>query len=147
MTCRVCSDQRHVMARGTTVTIGWVGDTEACVDLWRPDLERSAAPVDHLTITCFSIGHTWVLVLRGSLDAGSVIALSSQFDQLATGEFDDVIVDVSGLTALDGAGASALSALGERVGVVGAELRLKNPGGTISCHTSAGIEASPLEPA
>ena len=101
---------------------------------------------DRLTITCSSVGPTWVLVLRGSLDAGSAIALRSQFDQLAPGEFDDVVVDVSGLIALDSAGAAALSALCERAAVAGAGLRIRHPGGTISCRVSAGIEASPLAP-
>ncbi len=66
-----------------------------------------------------------MLVLRGALDAESVIALHSQFEQLTTGEFDHVVVDIDGLTSIDQAGASALSDLGEHVSVIGAELRLR----------------------
>ena len=97
----------------------------------RPALDGvSQAP--RLTITCSSMGRRWVLVLRGSLDVSSVIALRSQFDQLGSGEFDDVVVDVSGLTAIDHFGAAALGALGERVAALGAELRLRHLGSTVS---------------
>jgi anti-anti-sigma regulatory factor len=91
-----------------------------------------AVPVPRLTITCSSVGADWVLVLRGSLDAGSVVALRSQFDQLASGEFDQVIVDVSDVVVIDHFGAAALGVLGERVAVIGAELRLRHGGGTVS---------------
>ena len=59
------------------------------------------------------------------MDAESVIALHSQFEQLTTGEFDHVVVDIHGLTSIDHVGASALSDLGEHVSVIGAELRLR----------------------
>jgi anti-anti-sigma regulatory factor len=144
---RVGPDERHLALRGKNVAIGWSGgDRWPWVNRRRP-IKRAGTPVDRLTITCSSVGSTWVLGLRGSLDAGSVIALRSQFDQLTPGEFDHVVVDVGGLTALDNAGVSALSALGERVALVGAELRFRHPGGTISCRVSAGLEESPLEPA
>jgi anti-anti-sigma regulatory factor len=71
-------------------------------------------------------------VLRGSLDAGSVIALRSQFDQLTPGEFDQVIIDVSDVTVIDHFGAAALGVLGEQVAGVGAELRLRHGGSTVS---------------
>jgi len=93
---------------------------------------RRAAPAPRLTITCSSVGANWVLVLRGSLDAGSVVALRSQFDQLASGEFDQVIVDVSDVVVIDHFGAAALGVLGERVAVIGAELRLRHGGCTVS---------------
>jgi len=90
-----------------------------------PVLDWTKGVAPRLTITCTTVGPGWVLVLRGSLDVESVIALHSQFEQLLIGEFDHVIVDIDGLTAIDHAGASALSALGERVSIVGAELRLR----------------------
>jgi anti-anti-sigma regulatory factor len=93
---------------------------------------RRAAPAPRLTITCSSDGANWVLVLRGSLDAGSVVALRSQFDQLASGEFDQVVVDVSDVVVIDHFGAAALGILGERAAVVGAELRLRHRGCTVS---------------
>jgi anti-anti-sigma regulatory factor len=85
-----------------------------------------------LTITCSSAGACWELVLRGSLDAGSVIALRSQLDQLESGEFDHVIVDVSELTVIDHFGAAALGVLGEQVTVAGAELQLRYRGSTLA---------------
>jgi len=82
----------------------------------------TAGPDPRLTITASSVGPGWELVFRGSLDAGSVVALHSQFDQLVSGEFDHVIVDVSQLAVIDDVGAAALGALEERVAVAGAEL-------------------------
>jgi ABC-type transporter Mla MlaB component len=92
---------------------------------YRPALDGTTGLAPRLTITCTTVGPCLVLVLRGSLDAESVIALHSQFEQLATGEFDHIVVDTAGLTSIDPAGASALSDLGEHVSVVGAELRLR----------------------
>jgi ABC-type transporter Mla MlaB component len=97
-----------------------------------PQTRSGGFPAPRLTITCSSIGSDWVLVLRGSLDAGSVVALRSQFDQLASGEFDQVIVDVSDVVVIDHFGAAALGVLGERVAVLGAELRLRHGGCTVS---------------
>jgi anti-anti-sigma regulatory factor len=93
-----------------------------------------AGPAPHLTITCSTAGSTWILVLRGSLDANSAIALRTQFDQLTWGEFDQVVVDVSDVTVIDHFGAAALGVLGERVAVMGAELCLRYGGCTV-CGT------------
>jgi anti-anti-sigma regulatory factor len=61
-----------------------------------------------------------------------VVALRSQFDQLASGEFDQVIVDVSDVVVIDRFGAAALGVLGERAAVIGVELRLRHGGCTVS---------------
>ncbi len=72
------------------------------------------------------------MAFRGSLDAESVGALPSQFDQLSPAEFENIIVDVSQLTAIDIAGVTALSALGELVAGVGAEVQFRHRVGASS---------------
>jgi len=124
--------QLHARRRSAiTDTLSRFSASEPCID-GSVRVLAGVGLAPRLTITCSSVGPSWVLVLRGSLDAGSVIALRSQFDQLASGEFDHVIVDVSDVTVIDHFGAAALGVLGERAAVIGAELRLRHRGCTVS---------------
>jgi ABC-type transporter Mla MlaB component len=64
------------------------------------------------------------LSLAGSLDADSIIALESQFDQLSSGRFERVVLDVSRLPRLDQAGTRCLARLGDLLLSQGAEVSL-----------------------
>ena len=67
-----------------------------------------------LAITCTASGPVCTLAFLGWLDADSVVALETQFDQLAGGEFEEIVVDTRGLRGLDAEGVAALSTSGTR---------------------------------
>lgn len=77
-----------------------------------------------LTLTLMYQGPDCTLTLAGSLDADSVIALESQFDQFESSRFERVVFDVSRLYRLDRAGARSLARLGELLSAQGAEISL-----------------------
>lgn len=56
-----------------------------------------------------------VLALAGALDADSVIALETEFDQLVRAGFDEVVLDTGGLAAVDESGAVTLAELWARL--------------------------------
>ncbi len=67
-----------------------------------------------------SLTLTWadgrcVLALAGALDADSVIALETEFDQLVRAGFDEVVLDTGGLAAVDESGAVTLAELWARL--------------------------------
>ena len=66
-----------------------------------------------LTVTLQFCGSDCTLILTGSLDADSVIALESQFEQLLIGRLDRVVLDVRGVSSLDQVGSASLGRLGE----------------------------------
>jgi anti-anti-sigma regulatory factor len=69
-------------------------------------------PDARLAITLSSSGPTCALRLCGILDRYSVIALESLFDQLSSGQFDRITIDVCGLQGLDAVGINVLKRLG-----------------------------------
>jgi anti-anti-sigma regulatory factor len=79
---------------------------------------------ERLVVTMTPLGRDCLLTLSGSLDGDSAIALESQFDQLAGGEFDQVLLDVNGLRRLDDAGASVLGRLGQLLSDRGTTVQL-----------------------
>jgi ABC-type transporter Mla MlaB component len=85
---------------------------------------------------------TYRVSLIGSLDSETLIAFEIQFDQSTCDQFELVILDVSGLTGLDQAGADALARFRQHV---------ERGGGTVHTEGSArakggGPLAEPRQP-
>jgi anti-anti-sigma regulatory factor len=79
-----------------------------------------------------SRGRTCILVLGGRLTGTSIAALEAQVDQLGCIPCDDVVVDASGLTALDPVGANVLLGLFHYVNGRGGTLRISGARGSIA---------------
>jgi ABC-type transporter Mla MlaB component len=77
------------------------GDPESPVD-------EPMGPV-RLSVVGQAIWPSYRVTLVGSLDRWSLIAFEMQFDQSTCEQFELVILDLSGLTGLDQAGAEALA--------------------------------------
>jgi len=89
---------------------------------------------DRFALTFSFEGSACTVALRGSLDADSVIALESQFDQMLSGQFERIILDVGGLRDLDEAGSRTLGRLGALVARGGVGLFLRDGTSTIECN-------------
>lgn len=85
-----------------------------------------------LRIELESQGRTCTVVLHGALSDTSIAALQAQVDQLGCLPCDDVVVDASGLTALDAVGANVLLGLYHYVNGRGGTLRITGARGTIA---------------
>ncbi len=79
--------------------------------------------VTRLALICTSSESVCTLALRGDLDVDSVIALQTQFDQLASEHFKEIVLDTSGLLRPDATGKATLGRLRERALATGAALR------------------------
>ena len=73
-------------------------------------------------------GPVCTLSLRGWLDAESVVALETQFDQLDSQRFGTIVVDVRGLCGLDDAGSAALDYIRDQARRRGSEVRVVGSG-------------------
>jgi anti-anti-sigma regulatory factor len=89
-------------------------------------------PKSWLRVELLSHGHMCTLVLRGTLSGTSIAALEAQVDQLGCIPCDLVVVDVSGLTAVDAVGANVLLGLYHYVHGRGGTLRITGASGPIA---------------
>jgi ABC-type transporter Mla MlaB component len=87
---------------------------------------------DWLRVELHSQERTCTLVLSGALRDTSIAALAAQVDQLGCVPCDDVVVDVSRLTALDPTGANVLLGLYHYVDGRGGNLRIVGATGPIA---------------
>ena len=88
--------------------------------------------VTHFRVELQSRGRTCILVLGGRLTGASIAALEAQVDQLGCLPCDDVVVDASGLTALDPVGANVLLGLFHYVEGRGGTLRISGARGPVA---------------
>jgi anti-anti-sigma regulatory factor len=69
-------------------------------------------------------GPVCTLSLKGWLDTDSVVALETQFEQLASQQFETIVVDVRELRGLDKVGTAALMYIRDQAEERGAELSI-----------------------
>src|ERR1700733_1308076 len=93
---------------------------------------EGAEPGAWLRVELRSAGRTCTVVLQGALSDTSIAALEAQVDQLGCIPCDDVVVDASGLTALDAVGANVLLGLYHYVNGRGGTLRITGARGPIA---------------
>ena len=85
-----------------------------------------AMPDERLAITLIMSGMTCALKLCGILDRDSAIAVESLLDQLTSGQFDRITIDVCGLSGLDQVGINVLKRLGTAATEDGVALVLRD---------------------
>ncbi len=95
-----------------------------------PSAARSDGGQQRLALTVVFQGSECTLILAGSLDADSAIALESQFDQLATSRLERVVLDLNGLHSVDQAGTESLARLDELLRRQGVDVSLRGEMGT-----------------
>ena len=95
-----------------------------------PSAARSDGVWQRLALTVVFRGPECTLILVGSLDADSAIALESQFDQLVMSRLEGVVLDVNGLHRVDQAGTESLARLDELLRRQGVDVSLSGEMGT-----------------
>lgn len=73
------------------------------------------------------------LVLSGALDGEAAAALRDHFTTLAAAGYD-VVLDMTGVSSIDGAGIGALAFLFRRLAAAGASLRIRGISGQARLH-------------
>jgi anti-sigma B factor antagonist len=94
-----------------------------------------------LGITCSRTGKSTVVVLRGELDLFSRPHLERELKRIETSDPERMIVDLSGLDFMDGAGMHALLGAQRRAQAVGREMSLRRgPRDVHRLFVLAGVE-------
>jgi len=91
-------------------------------------------PAARLAIIGAVFGPVYRLTMRGRLDADSVIALDTQLEQLASEQFEEIVVDIRELHELDASGRAGLERLTTQAEQRGAVLHI------------VGTQAGPVAP-
>jgi anti-anti-sigma factor len=98
---------------------------EDCFNLWKATIPLCGAP--YMSIQVNTTGTEVVAVLIGDLTLYTMNSYLSTFVELSTQGWNDVVLDMTGISSLDTAGAGLLLALRDRLAGQGLELRLSCP--------------------
>ena len=81
----------------------------------RPDAATRSCDPAHLSVTLNTNGCHSTVTFDGILDESSAAAVDTQFDQLTSAGFDEVVLDVTRVRRVDESGAVALAQLWARL--------------------------------